>query len=420
MSKATINLYLDVRYKKDNDPAYPVKIRITHKRAQYYLLTDERFTPSEWKRGTGKRNDDKELEARFDKLNTEVLKIKDIAKNLRTFSFETIKEKYFRTGKGNVLVAHFQAYEKNLLDNDQIRTAQGYISARKSFEAFEKGLTLENITAETLKKYEAWMLREGNITARKDKTKKGNSQTAISIYTRCLRTIFNKAISDGDLDRSHYPFGRYKYQIPAPRQKKKALRAEELASLRDYEPTNDPDQFAKDMFLLAYRCGGRNPVDLCYLTYDKWQGDTLTFEYRIKTARSAPNQDPLIIQVDDEIQDILDRWKTRQSKTGFILPVLDKSMDSATRVHSIQLFTHKCNDGLARIAKILELPVSPTLGCARTSVANDLLIAGTPMSIISNVLGHQSQKTTQIYLKSLPVKTVNEELKKLRAVKSAS
>ena len=68
------------------------------------------------------------------------------------------------------------------------------------------------------------------------------------MYLRCLRTIFNQAIEENDINKEIYPFGKSngKYQIPSAQKKKKALTSDQLQLLFNTEPSHPDHQKAKD------------------------------------------------------------------------------------------------------------------------------------------------------------------------------
>jgi len=78
------------------------------------------------------------------------------------------------------------------------------------------------ITPVFLNQYEAWMLNNGRST------------TTVGIYLRSLRTIYNKGIEAGIVDKESYPFKKGKYQIPAGRNIKKALTIGEIQKIFEY------------------------------------------------------------------------------------------------------------------------------------------------------------------------------------------
>jgi integrase len=93
--------------------------------------------------------------------------------------------------------------------------------------------------------------------------------------------------------------------------------------------------------------------------------------------------------------------KYKQSGNPYLFPILDKfhktEQQKANRRHKVISKVNKC---LKEIGKELKLPIDLTTYVARHSFATVLKRSGVSTSIISESLGHSSEKITQIYLDS--------------------
>jgi len=119
------------------------------------------------------------------------------------------------------------------------------------------------------------------------------SLTTIGIYTRSLRTIFNIAIDEGI---ENYPFGKRKYQIPAPQNTKKALNKLELKLIFEYKPkARSWEELAHDIWMFSYLCNGANIKDICRLKNKNLNEKTITF-VRAKTERTTIKNQKNIVQ----------------------------------------------------------------------------------------------------------------------------
>jgi site-specific recombinase XerD len=161
---------------------------------------------------------------------------------------------------------------------------------------FCPGATFADVTPDFLRKYEKWMLKEGN------------SITTVGIYLRSLRTVFNNAISEGLLSKELYPFGKKKYEIPTGNNIKKALTLKDIAAIYYYTP--EPGTFAdmaKDYWLFMYLCNGINVKDMCLLKYENLKGEVLEFE-RAKTTRTKRKVEPILVAFVDDVKEIIKKW----------------------------------------------------------------------------------------------------------------
>ena len=73
----------------------------------------------------------------------------------------------------------------------------------------------------------------------------------------------------------------------------------------------------------------------------------------------------------------------------------------------------KINKHLKEVGKKLKLPILLTTYVARHSYATILKRAGVSTSIISESLGHSSERITQIYLDSFDNEQIDEAMKNL-------
>jgi integrase len=335
-------------------------------------------------------------------------KARRILDKMKEFDFKIFRDKYEGVEVGQSLKGHFDAYIQELWSGGKVKTARNYECAINSLESFKAGMALTDVTIPMLNKYDAWMLEEGN------------TGTTISMYTRCLRTIINRAMAkaEPDFPRDAYPFGRHKYLIRNPRSKKEALSPAELSALIKYR-TKDPEKlFARDMWLFSYYTGGRNPIDICKLKNSDISDTEITYLHRSKTARSAENQKPVIVAITPEIRAILNRWAVKgMDKSGYVFGILSGKMQPVQVTNAVEAFSKRINQGLAAVAADLQISTAPKMFHARSTMANNLLAAGVSDRVIGQIMGHSSVKTTELYLQSLQKEVVNTALSKLRIVK---
>lgn len=151
--------------------------------------------------------------------------------------------------------------------------------------------------------------------------------------------------------------------------------------------------------------GGINFVDISLLTKDNIQDNQLVY-IRKKTKKliRLPLQ-PKAIQLIN---------KYSNSKSPYLFPILNSShkteQQKANRVHKV---ISKVNKRLKDIGKELNLPVNLTTYIARHTYATVLKRSGVNTSIISESLGHSSEKITQIYLDSFENSQIDEAMKNL-------
>lgn len=221
MSKPTTAIFFN-KYKVNEKGNCPVSLRVTFDRKRKYYPTVFEFTPDEWKRMQGERPR-KDLKNNLIQLQVLEKRAIDIIRSMPVFTWEGFDKNFLNRKFLHTLRVALEDYATDLRKNDQIGTAVFYECAAGSLDQFWQGKLLSEITPAFLQSYEKWMLA------------KDNSITTVSIYTRCVRSVFNKAIEDGTIARELYPFGRHRYEIPTVSNTKRALPMNDIAKIFDYE-----------------------------------------------------------------------------------------------------------------------------------------------------------------------------------------
>jgi integrase len=100
---------------------------------------------------------------------------------------------------------------------------------------------------------------------------------------------------------------------------------------------------------------------------------------------------------------------------NYIFPILDRKIHTSeisinNRIHKVN---NQMNKDLQEIATELQIPVKITSYVARHTFATVMKFQGVPVSMIGQALGHENEKTTQIYLDSFGSEMMKEAFKKL-------
>ena len=109
---------------------------------------------------------------------------------------------------------------------------------------------------------------------------------------------------------------------------------------------------------------------------------------------------------------IINRYKKEESP--YIFPILSSfhktELQKANRIHKV---ISKVNERLKQIGNELNLPITLTTYCARHSQATVMKKAGVSTSIIREIMGHSSERVTQIYLDSFDKEQIDSAMKNL-------
>ena len=404
MASAKTATILDTRRAKTNG-IYPVKLRVTFERKQVYYLIPYDLSKQDFEKVMfGKRLNEAEKKLKK-KVTAFENKAIGIIESLPAFTFKAF-EKHYYTNRGTkgTLNEAFATYATELREAARIGTAVSYECAQNSINKFSSGAKFADATPDFLRKYERWMLNDGN------------SITTVGIYLRSLRTLFNNAIADGMLTKDYYPFGKKRYEIPTGNNIKKALSLKDIGTIFHYrpEPGTMTDR-AKDYWIFMYLCNGINVKDMSLLKYENIKGEVIEF-IRAKTARTKRNVEPIRVNLTEDLKAIISKWGNKKiDGTTFIFPILQKGLTPERERQLIQQMTQVINSHMKDIAAKLEINKTCTTYVARHSFSSVLQRSGVSTEFISEALGHSNIKTTQSYLAGFEDESKKETLKALTA-----
>lgn len=292
---------------------------------------------------------------------------------------------------GELFLEHIQQLDEEGRRGYMLSLKQTY----NSLLAFNKHLDIpfSSIDVTWLKRYENYLHKQ----ELKDNT--------IGIRMRSLRVIYNLAIEQDITDKEKYPFKNYKVAKLNQKTLKRALRKHDVNKIIRYTAKNQYEQFAIDIFLFTYYAGGINFVDIANLTRSNIIDGKLAY-YRTKTKAL------IAVPLQPQAVAILEKYANKEST--YLFPILSKfhktKVQKANRVHKV---ITKVNKRLKEIGEALNLPLKITTYVARHSQATIMKQAGVSVSIISDIMGHSSEKVTQYYLDSFENSQFSDAMNKL-------
>lgn len=268
---------------------------------------------------------------------------------------------------------------KLIRKNGQYSTSGIYISAVNSFLRFAEDheMTFDKVTPEMIKQFEESLL------------KKGRHQNTLSTYMRMLSSIFNQAEEQGI--KLSYPtekLFRFVFTGYAPTVKR-AVSPALLHRLSILNLTKHPHlRFSRDMFLLSFYLRGIPYVDLAYLRKSNVKDNTIYYQ-RHKTGQQ------LNVEIEKPAAELIKMYKAND-KTPYLLPILTETAENAHRQYKSALRLYNLH--LHQLSDLLQLSTPLTSYVARHSWATAAKREGIAISMISESLGHSSEKVTQTYL----------------------
>lgn len=390
VSQYKISISQDKRRKTKNG-LYPVRLRVYSgvlKQQKLYPLELE-CTESEFNKIWNSKNPKGEYEDYKDQLDEIVKEAKKIARNLATFTFEEFEKQMFGVydTEKNTINFWYAIKIGECNKNNRISTGLTYEYSLKSLIEFHEKETIrfDEITEQWLNEYQTYILDLGG------------SLSTIGIHLRNLRAIFNRAIEADIVNRTIYPFGKRKYNIPNPKNFKRALNAAQLKILWESEPRTEEQKKAKAFWFFSYLCNGMNTIDIANLKCKNIVDNVLHFS-RIKTERTNANQLPIIITLHQYCNAIISEYgKKNGSQNDYVFRVIDNG-DTVKQAHrKVKNFNRFLNQNLKKLCEQIGVPSEISMYWARHTFATTAIRKGATMEYAMEALGHTDLKTTMNY-----------------------
>ena len=276
---------------------------------------------------------------------------------------------------------------------------RGYMLSVKqvynSLLSFNKHLDIcfSDIDVCFLRRYETWL------------RKQGLAENTIGIRFRTLRAIYNLAIEENIADSENYPFKKYKVARLHEETAKRSLTKEDIDRIFAYKSTNRYMRFPIDIFAFTYYCCGINFIDIANLTPANIIEGKLVYK-RHKTSK--------LIKIPLQPQAIELIKKYHRKDSPYLFPILSDfhqtEIQKSNRIHKV---ISKVNQRLKEIGEDLGLPLTLTTYVARHSQATVMKRAGVSTAVIREIMGHSSERVTQIYLDSFDNEQIDNAMKNL-------
>lgn len=284
----------------------------------------------------------------------------------------------------------FTFFRKQIAKKEQMQcvgTKNNYTNAVNRFIEFrnQKDLTFSQMTADMMEMYQAWLWN------------RGVGQNTVSFYLRTLRTLHHKAVEAGQAT-SNDIFAHV--QTANVRTAKRAISIKDIRKIEKLDlPRGSSLDKARDMFLFSFYLRGMAFVDMAFLKKSDLKCGLVSYNRR-KTHQN------LNIEWIKPMQAIIDKYAEQTKDSPYMLPILTgKETSPYTQYRKVEYNT---NYNLKKIGKMIGLKIPLTTYVARHTWASIALHMNIPIATISEGMGHNSYKTTQIYLESIDVATINE------------
>ena len=283
--------------------------------------------------------------------------------------------------------------------------SNNYLSSGRSFRRFlqsmgRQDVSFKTLTAVFISGYETWLQTSGLC------------KNTSSFYIRSLQSVYNKAVRQAmTVDR--HPF-KDVYRGVA-KTVKRAIGPEDIRRLFTFDihealiaqgykdgtrrlaRRQQSLAFARDLFVFCFCARGLTFVDLAFLRKSDLASGMITYVRRKTKQR-------IEVRVEPMMQVIIDRYP---SHTVYLFPILTKTGGGEQVYQQYRYAITRYNACLNQLGEMLGYPKLNSYVC-RHSWATAAHRQHVPLSVISQSMGHDSEKTTEIYLKSLEGNVIHQ------------
>lgn len=282
----------------------------------------------------------------------------------------------------NSFTEGIRQYQTHLVAKGKFSTAKSYQDALNSLIRFfgREEIAYGDITRASLCRYQDDLLG------------RGRARNTVSTYMRRVRCVYNLAVESGE---APYVPGLFRGIFTGVEsRRKKAVTQEELRDLITTPVGEEKLRRTQLVVSLMFQYGGMAFVDLSHLRAGNFREGVLDYR-RQKTGT------PMRILIPEATRTPF-RTLAAHTRPGspYLFPFLSgtKSGEAAYREYNASLA--RFNRDLKALARATGVTATVSSYTIRHSFASILKEQDVPIEMISELLGHKSIKTTQIYLKS--------------------
>ena len=370
---------------------------LIHQRNLRWISTDYHVFPEEWndKKSviiiSNRNNRQAHLQLIQSKIDWEMRQMQRIIHGKEIdgipYSIDDIAKEILQLPPSQSVFAFFQQQIAKKKQMQCVGTKNNYTSATNRFMEFRnhEDLAFSQMTAEMMEMYQAWLWN------------RGISQNSVSFYLRTLRTLYNKAVEAGQAP----PVDIFTHvQTANVRTAKRAISVKDIRKIEKLKLSRGSSlDKARDLFLLSFYLRGMTFVDMAFLKKSDLKCGLVSYNRR-KTHQN------LNIEWMKPMQAIIDKYAEQIKDTPYLLPILTGKETAPYTAYRKE--EYNTNYNLKKIGQMIGLKIPLTTYVARHTWASIALHMNIPIAAISEGMGHNSYKTTQIYLQSLDVATINE------------
>lgn len=382
------NVKIVLRKKPNKEGLYPLAIRITKNRSSNYHYIGHYIDIKDWDEKNIRVKKSHPNAARLNnllrtKLSEASRKLLELQSVKEDISANQIKNKLYSSSKS---ISFFEVADEflNELETNKKLARHSADKARVNHVlSFVKSrqLTFQEIDEQFLRKFRGYLLSTRKI-----------SERSIVNNLIVIRTIYNRAIKMGIVDKKLYPFGSDKIRIKFPETEKVGLTKEEILVLENFENLSDNEKHARNVWLFSFYFAGIRTADVLKIRWNDIYDGRLHY-------RMDKNSKLLSLRIPDKANDILEHYRIgRNSDDDFVFPEMKKAnlKDPKDIYAKVKTANKKFNKYLKDAALKAGITKKVTMHIARHSfghISEDKI----PIKILQKLYRHSSVTTTIKY-----------------------
>ena len=347
---------------------------------------DGKYLPSQKKVVEMNRN----LKKQYKKI---CARIEELSREEKEFSVNDIVMGLREEFESTYLLGFFDECIKLKQDLGKDGTTLAYKSTKASLRTFldEKDISLARINQRFVESYSLFL------------SKRKVCDNTVKYYMRNFSAVYNSAVQKGCC-KNRQPF--IHFRMAPSKTVKRALNGDNMRQLYLLKlPRSSKSEKYRDMFLFSFFAQGMAFVDIVTLKKDNICDGVISYS-RYKS------QQRVQVKVTDQIQLLLNKYK---NNSDYIFNAIDTSSDKS-EYEQYRIALAESNRCLKKIGIMLGFNAPLTTYVARHTWAMEAKKSGAPLFVISEGLGHKSEKTTLIYLKELDVSVLDIVNRKVSSV----
>ena len=383
-----------------------LSVRVIHDRSSRAIVSGYRLYPEEWDAERQKiiypsHDPDRTtyLEEAEVKVAASIATLNGIVASFDKhgrYSVGDVIARYRRKTDESKLSGYVESLAPDLERANQHRLIRAYRTVASELVKYNKGedIPLCHINACLTKGFE------------NDLKMRGRQPNTISFYMRNLRAIYNKAVSSRRIVvKTGNPFAGVYTKVKETA--KRALTEEETIRMHDidfdalrskYVPGSSEHQYMENLnyawrlFMFCFQAHGMCFIDMAYLRKTNIK-DGICSYYRQKTGRQ------IVLKVNKGMQHIIDSFAADVKDSPYLFPILKHEGALARKDYESALRTQ--NRRLKVLSEMAGVGKRVTTHVARHTFATITRGGGLPTGVISEMLGHTTEKMTHNYFASL-------------------